>query len=365
METQCTSGGVKQNKVATPKKRYPRDKHAAPSTAAHLALLILLCGGLFLFRIQSLPLADPEEARCALIVRHMLDSGDWIVPHLDGQVYYDKPAPYFWLTAAGWKLTGSAELGGRLVSALAGLLAVMITYAFARRQFSPLSGMLAGVVLATSGEFLFLARWYRMDMPFAAAMWAYLIYASGAGGKALTWLGEKFGVLKDDVLTAYRGIADALAAGDISLAVKVLWLTLKMEWTRGVNFLEKAWLNFRNFFIKIGYDAWHGLLAVVEVVWHALEVGWIETAAFFAKAWYGFVGFFARTWERIKSGAKKAWNWIKSLFDDSVDLEAENKLVEQEKQRAISQIDDEQARKTAEREAKREAERRRAAAVQE
>ena len=62
---------------------------------------------------------------------------------------------------------------------------------------------------------------------------------------------------------------------------------------------------------------------------------------------------------------KKAWNWIKSLFDDSIDLEAENKLVEQEKQKAISQIDDEQARKIAEREAKREAERRRATAVHE
>lgn len=140
----------------------------------HIVLLILLCGGLFLFRAQSLPLADPEEARCALIVRHMLRSGDWIVPYLRGQVYYDKPAPYFWLAAAGWKLTGSAELGGRLVSALAALLAVLVTYAFARRRFGSSAGLLAGVVLATSGEFLFMARWYRMDMPFAAAMWAAL-----------------------------------------------------------------------------------------------------------------------------------------------------------------------------------------------
>ena len=46
-------------------------------------------------------------------------------------------------------------------------------------------------------------------------------------------------------------------------------------------------------------------------------------------------------------------------------MEAENKLVEQEKQKAISQIDDEQQRKTAEREAKRETERRRATAVHE
>jgi hypothetical protein len=198
-----------------------------------------------------------------------------------------------------------------------------------------------------------------------AALGAYLIYATGAGAKALGWLGQKFGVLKDDALAAYQGIADALAAGDIGLAVKILWLTMKMEWTRGVNFLEKAWLNFRNFFIKIGYDAWHGLLAVAEIVWHALEVGWIETTAFFSKLWTDFTSFFARTWESIKAGAKKAWNWIKSLFDDSVDLEAENKLVEQEKQAAIAKITDEQNRKLAERESQRQAERQRAAAVHE
>jgi len=198
-----------------------------------------------------------------------------------------------------------------------------------------------------------------------AALGGYILYATGAAGKAIAWLGEKFGVLKEDALSAYQGIADALAAGDISLAVKILWLTIKMEWTRGVNALEKAWLNFRNFFIRIGYDAWHGLLGVVETVWHGLEVGWIETTAFFSKAWSSFTGFFAKTWERIKSGAKKAWNWIKSLFDDSVDLEAENKLVEQEKQAAISRIDDEQKRKIAEREAQRQAERRQSAAVHE
>ncbi|NLX59347.1 MAG: hypothetical protein GXY74_09705, partial [Phycisphaerae bacterium] len=74
---------------------------------------------------------------------------------------------------------------------------------------------------------------------------------------------------------------------------------------------------------------------------------------------------FSKTWENIKAGAQKAWNWIKSLFDDSVDLEAENKLVEEQKQAAIARIEDEQKRKTAQREAQREAERRRASAVHE
>jgi len=200
-----------------------------------------------------------------------------------------------------------------------------------------------------------------------AALGAYLVYATGAGGKALTWLGEKFGVLKDDALQAYQGIADALAAGDISLAAKVLWLTLKMEWTRGISFLEKAWLNFRNFFIKIGYDAWHGLLAVVEVIWHALEVGWIETVAFLGKAWTKFTSFFARTWERMKGWAKKAWTWIKGLFDDST---AESRAatyaeIDRQKEAAIARIEGEEQRELARREAERQRKREQSGAVHE
>jgi len=248
------------------------------------------------------------------------------------------------IAVLGTVISGFATILGALITVVTAVVAVL---------------KVLGAVIA------FLVSPIGLVIAAVAALAGYLIYATDAGGKALAWLGGRFNVLKEDALTAYQGIADALAAGDIGLAVKILWLTIKMEWTRGVNFLEKAWLNFRNFFIKIGYDAWHGLLAVAEIVWHALEVGWIETTAFFAKAWQNFVGFFARTWERIKAGAKKAWNWIKSLFDDSVDLEAENKLVEEQKQAAINRIDDEQKRRVAQREAQREAERRRAAAVHE
>ncbi|MFN3165561.1 MAG: hypothetical protein ACE37H_00690 [Phycisphaeraceae bacterium] len=222
------------------------------------------------------------------------------------------------------------------------------------------------LVIKTLGAvLLFLVSPIGIVIAAVAGLAAYLIYATDAGAKALSWLGQKFMVLKDDALKAYQGIADALAAGDIGLAVKVLWLTIKMEWTRGTNFLENMWLGFRGFFIQIGYDAWHGLLAIAEIVWHALEVGWIETTAFFAKAWQGFVGFFAATWERIKAGAKKAWNWIKSLFDDSIDLQAENQLVEDQKNAAIAQIEDDQQRRIAEREAQRQRERERARAIHE
>jgi len=193
-----------------------------------------------------------------------------------------------------------------------------------------------------------------------AALGAYILYATGMAGKALAWLGEKFLVLRDDAVGAYQGIADALAAGDIALAAKILWLTLKMEWQRGINYLEKAWLNFRNFFIRIGYDAWHGLIAIVQVVWHGLEVGWVETAAFFKKLWSNLLSFFANLWQNMVAIARKAWQWIKGLFSKKArkSTATVNAEIDREKEAAIKRIQNENEREIAAAEAERQRRRR-------
>jgi TP901 family phage tail tape measure protein len=245
-------------------------------------------------------------------------------------------------------------LGG-IISGLGSIIGVVVT-----------SLTTVGAAFKAVGAIVaFLVSPIGMVVTAITALGGYLVYASGVGGKAIGWLGKRFESLKEDAISAYGGIADAMAAGDLSLAARILWLTLKMEWTRGINFLEKCWLNFRNFFIKIGHDAFYGLLATVQIVWHGLEVGWIETTAFFSKCWQGFVGFFAKSWEKIKAGAKKAWNWIKSLFDESFDLEANNKLVEDQKQAAITKIEDRQQQKIAQRQAKRQQQRESAAKMNE
>ena len=246
---------------------------------------------------------------------------------------------------------------GTIISGLGSAFGVLITI---------VTGV-AGVFNLLAGVIAFLLSPIGLVIAAVAALGTYLVYATGVGGKALTWLGEKFNVLKEDALTAYQGIADALAAGDISLAAKILWLTLKMEWTRGINFLEKVWLNFRNFFIRIGYDAWHGLLATVEIVWHVLEVGWIETVAFLSKAWTKFTSFFARTWENMKAWAKKAWTWIKGLFDDSTaeSRSATYAEIDSQREAAISTIDDAEQRDLAQREADRQRKREEAARLHE
>lgn len=79
-----------------------------------------------------------------------------------------------------------------------------------------------------------------------AGLGAYLLIASGAGSKALEGLGGSFGLLRDDGEKAFKGISDALMAGDIGLAAKILWATLKVEWSRGTLALTNIWNAFAN-----------------------------------------------------------------------------------------------------------------------
>jgi len=68
----------------------------------HKPLTVLLMTGaliLYLLNASGMVLMDPDEARCALVARRMLESGDWVVPQapLLNTPYFDKPPLYFWL----------------------------------------------------------------------------------------------------------------------------------------------------------------------------------------------------------------------------------------------------------------------------
>jgi len=93
-----------------------------------------------------------------------------------------------------------------------------------------------------------------------AALGGYILYATGAAGKAIAWLREKFSRLAEFAGEAWQGIADALAAGDIALAARILWLTLKVAWEKGVAWLLGIWLRFKHRFLSVAYAAFYGTL---------------------------------------------------------------------------------------------------------
>lgn len=168
---------------------------------------------------------------------------------------------------------------------------------------------------------------------------AYLLYVSGAGSEAIQWLADAFQALKDDALAAWQGIGDALAAGDLALAAKILWLTLKMEWQKGVAFLQEHWIAFKEFFLSIATDAFYGVVGLLVDAWAGLQVAWIETTTFLADAWTVFTSSLTKGWNTAQNFISKGVLRLMKMFDSSLDVEAASKILDEDFQKKNAETD--------------------------
>src|SRR5262249_17076160 len=104
-------------------------------TRRGLFLVPLLCAPIFLVGLGSTGLAEPGEGRNSEVGREMLETGDFVTPHINAAVYLDKPPVFFWAVAASVALFGPNETAARLPSALSAIAIVALTVWFARRWF--------------------------------------------------------------------------------------------------------------------------------------------------------------------------------------------------------------------------------------
>ncbi|HSV16171.1 MAG TPA: hypothetical protein VLI90_18055 [Tepidisphaeraceae bacterium] len=109
-------------------------------------LLLVLLAGLFVYcwRLGDSPL-DRTEPHRALVAHQMASGGEWLIPHLFGEVYLRKPPLIYWVQAATEKLVGHGnEFVWRLPSAVgSALLAVALAW-WAGRWFGSFARLPAG-----------------------------------------------------------------------------------------------------------------------------------------------------------------------------------------------------------------------------
>ncbi|RMF95497.1 MAG: phage tail tape measure protein, partial [Gammaproteobacteria bacterium] len=152
----------------------------------------------------------------------------------------------------------------------ASLVALGVAAQAAAFVFGGLGTILAGVkaaFLAVSAAVGALLSPIGLAVAAVVTLGGAVLIASGAAGKAVGWLSEQFGRLRDRVTKVMQGIADALAAGDMPLAARILWLSLKLAWQQGVAALNQVWLTARNFFVTTAQKMWFGALAAAQQVW--------------------------------------------------------------------------------------------------
>lgn len=87
----------------------------------------------------------------------------------------------------------------------------------------------------------------------------YLYQTTDGGRMAMSQLGQAFAEVKDDAVTAFGGISEALSAGDIMGAVKILWAFIRLEWTRGISAVENVMQAFAGGVAKIFLNVGFGI----------------------------------------------------------------------------------------------------------
>jgi len=149
-----------------------------PITTGKAWLLGLLC---FIWLATGLIGHDPwkpDEAYTFGIIYHILQSGDWLVPTLAGEVYLDKP-PLFYITAAVLSKLFSPLLplhdGARLANGVFVGLSLLFTGFAGRELFGKDKGWAAVIILIGCLGMLVNAHLMSTDLAFLAGC-AMMLY---------------------------------------------------------------------------------------------------------------------------------------------------------------------------------------------
>lgn len=163
-----------------------------------------------------------------------------------------------------------------------------------------------------------------------------ILWATDSGGKALAWLGGRFGFLKDFALDAFQGIKDALAAGDVMLAARILWLSLQVAWQAGIAKLKGYWIEFRHWYSSTAWELAAGALAV----WEDIKVGASDAIFAIMEIWTLLTTSMAKTWNEVMGFLAKRWLDLKGIFGKDIDVAAGKAAVDRDVQsRNLSEDD--------------------------
>lgn len=155
---------------------------------AHLAALVLFGAAAFLPELgQEVDLAN-REARHAEIAREMVATGQYLVPHVCGELYPDKAPLFNWTAALLFRLAGRADYFlARLPSALSAIAVLVAVYILGRRWFSVEAALVAAAVWATTPLVGLWARQCRSDMLLTCLLAYATLLADSAAVADAAW----------------------------------------------------------------------------------------------------------------------------------------------------------------------------------
>jgi 4-amino-4-deoxy-L-arabinose transferase-like glycosyltransferase len=215
------------------------------------AILLAVSAALTLPNLGAPSLWDVDEGVNAQAAREMRDNDTWVIPTFNYKLRTAKPVMQYWLQRVSYAAFGVDEWSARLPSVFAAWGAVLLTYELARRMFDRVTGLLAGVVLASAFEFCMLAHAATPDAVLLVftVLTYYLFWRNHEGDSRKWW-----------VPTAVACALAVLTKGPIGVALPGLVLLLYFAWNRELlRLLDRKILTAGVVFLLLA-GPWYGLV---------------------------------------------------------------------------------------------------------
>ena len=211
----------------------------------YLVLLVMFFLMAYILPLEFRYLIIPDETRYAEIPREMIATGDWVVPHLDGLRYFEKPVMGYWVHACSLLLFGENNFAVRFPSALAVGLSTLLIYLLLRsvpttnNKEEKFSAVFASLIFLSCFEVVGVGTTAVLDSLFSFFLTATIVCFFCATE-------TRIGSMKEKGLLALSGIFCGLAfltKGFLALAIPVLVLVPYLLWQhRYIDLLRMSWL---------------------------------------------------------------------------------------------------------------------------
>lgn len=164
-----------------------------------IATILIACYFLYFCAMGNYPLIDVDETRYVTMSRDLFNTGDWMTLNLNGHYFFEKPPLYFWMEALSFGLFGKvSEATARIPVALCATFGVFLVYFLGRKISSKKYGLISALIIASSLEYIMLARVAILDMLLtvciAASIFAgfYTLFCKDNFKKYFWWLAYIF-----------------------------------------------------------------------------------------------------------------------------------------------------------------------------
>ena len=234
--------------------------------------------------------------------------------------------------AVAWVAGGLPGLG----AFVAGSVAAIGTYLGAAA--AAVAGSIASALAISAAWVAPLAPILAIGAAIAAAVGIALVFSgaitgalSGIGSMATAAgasIGQTFNAVVADAsvvfsdlwstaTTTFGGIRDAIANGDLSGAMDVLWAGLQAGWLRGVEALMgyvDPWIAaFQNTFTYLGTS----IAQTWDALWTGVSATFNTFGAVLMGAFDNIINPILEMWDTLEAGVRKAWIRISGIFGDA------------------------------------------------